>query len=86
MFQKMTKPQPKSNTNNITDYMNHFESSTSAHSFTSIPYYSFKHRGVYLILRLLGAVFISKIKTEGDEIMCQFKTIRYFVERYGVKL
>ena len=40
---------------------------------------SFKRRGVYLILGLLGAVFISKIKIEKDEIMCPFKTIRYFL-------
>ena len=57
---------------------------------------SFKRRGVYLILGLLGAAFIrvrpllessvfrraafnSKIKIEENEIMCQFKTIRYFL-------
>ena len=39
---------------------------------------SFKRHGVYLILGLLGAVFmafISKTKIEKSEIMCQFKTI-----------
>ena len=46
---------------------------------------SFKHRGVYLILRLLGAAFntgrrlVQKIKTEEIEIMCQLKTTRHFL-------
>ena len=49
---------------------------------------SFKRRGVYLILGLLGLIercvhkrvsFISKIKIQENEIMCQFKTIRYFL-------
>ena len=40
---------------------------------------SFKRRGVYLLLRLLGAAFISKIRIEENEIMCQLKTIRYFL-------
>ena len=40
---------------------------------------SFKRRGVYLIVGLLGAAFISKIKMEENEIMCQFKKIRYFL-------
>ena len=51
---------------------------------------SFKRRGVYLILGLLGAefirgsvytmvVFISKNQVEENEIMCQFKTIIYFL-------
>ena len=40
---------------------------------------SFKRGGVYLVLGFLGAAFISKIKIEEDEIMCQFKAIRYFL-------
>ena len=40
---------------------------------------SFKRRGVYLILGLLGAAFISKVKIQENEIMCQSKTIRYFL-------
>ena len=40
---------------------------------------SFIRRGVYLILGLLGAAFISKIKIEGNETMCQLKVIRYFL-------
>ena len=51
---------------------------------------SFKCLGAFLILGLLGVVFIrgdvyervafnSKIKVEEIEIICQFKTIRYFL-------
>ena len=51
---------------------------------------SFKRRGVYLILKLLGAAFISKIKIEENETMYQIKTVRYFnkifLKRCGVKL
>ena len=43
------------------------------------PISSFKHRGVYLILGLLNAAFISKIKTKENKIMCQFKAISYFL-------
>ena len=45
---------------------------------------SFKRSSVYLILGLLDAAFISKIKIEENEIMCQFKTI--FLKPVGVKL
>ena len=48
-------------------------------SLTEYPISSFKRRGVYLILGLLGAAFMSKTKIEENEIMCQFKTIRYFL-------
>ena len=40
---------------------------------------SFERRGFYLILGLLGAAFISKITIEEAEIVCQFKTVRYFL-------
>ena len=50
--------------------------------FDSIAYHipSFKRSGVYFILGLLGVAFILKIKIEENEIMCQFKTIRYFLK------
>ena len=41
---------------------------------------SFKRRGVYK-----KAAFISKIKIEENDIMCQFITIRYFVN-YKLKV
>ena len=40
---------------------------------------SFKRRRVYLILGILGAAFNSKTKLEEDEITCQFKTARHFL-------
>ena len=46
---------------------------------TKYRIFSFKRRGVYLILELLGAAFILKTKIEENEIMCQFKTIRHFL-------
>ena len=39
----------------------------------------FKHRGIYLIMALLCAAFISRIKVEENEIMCHFKAIRHFL-------
>ena len=60
---------------------------------------SFKRHGVYLILGLLGAAliskikmketgaaFISEIKIEENEIMCQFKTNKIFLKPFSVKL
>ena len=63
---------------------------------TSIePYFryrisSFKCRGVLFVLALLGEAFISRIKIEENEIMCQFKAIRYFLNHavwnYKIKM
>ena len=44
-----------------------------------LRYFLFKRCGVYLISGLLGAAFISKIKIKENEILSQFKTIRYFL-------
>ena len=40
---------------------------------------SFKRHGVYLILGLLVRRLFQGVKIEENEVMCQFKAIRYFL-------
>ena len=57
-------------------------------TFKSISYFFFKRLGVYLNVGLLGAAsirrrrFVSKIKTEENEIMCHFRAKRYFLNHF----